>query len=173
MTLILTDYTALLNKLRAHRVVVIEGARCTGKDYLIGRICADDPARQVYEALKPRKKFMVDNGSLTLPARLDIQQSHLWSLDVFRQLPDLSVLVNRSMLTSMYFDGPDDERFTLWRNMLEALDALVVLLSPPARVHAQRIAKAGRAAEAVSIEAETQGIRRHAAALGDRLVVFS
>lgn len=166
---VVTTLESLLEAVSGTRVVVIEGARCTGKDHLISRI----PGYQVYEVLKPRKQFMdrLTGGLANLPGSLDIQQSHLWTLDVLRQL-DVKVLINRSMLSSLYFDGFSQDRFTMWKSMLKTIGAMVVLVSPSIVDHRARIVKAGRSAEAESIIAERNGIQRHALDL-EGLVVFS
>lgn len=166
------DIVTSFSALRARplpRVILVEGARCAGKDHLIARL--DD--YQSYEVLKPRKQFLdrMTGGVKGLPAGLEIQQSHLWTLDVLRQL-DVKCVVNRSMLSSLYFDGFDQERFTLWSNLVRTIGAMVLLVQPSLVEHQRRIQRAGRAAEAESILAERSGIARHASEVPG-LVVFS
>ena len=177
MISILTAYDSLAALMSKYRVIIVEGSRCTGKDHLISRFLATYKDFHGYELLKPRKQFVqgsLDGKVRNLPAGLDIQQGHLWSLDVFRQIPDLKVVINRSMLTSQYFDGPNDERFELWVNMLKGLDALVVLVQPSEREHSKRIAKMARMSESASISSERIGIQRYAAKLPkEMLVIFS
>lgn len=172
---IITSASELFSKIADRRIVVVEGARCTGKDHLIDRLVRQDPTRVVYEALKPRKAFLEkSSGSLrNIPGNLDIQQSHLWSLDVFRQFPAARAVINRSMLTSAHFDGFNEDRFTMWKNLLAQLGGVVVLLCPSARTHAHRIAKAGRADESESISVEQTGIQRFASMLDpENLILF-
>lgn len=174
--LILAKTDELFPLLVKYRIVIVEGARCVGKDHLIERFTTAHPAYLPYEVMKPRKKFMDEiSGSLhNLPGGIDIQQSHLWTMDVFRQFRDLKVVVNRSMLTSQHFDGQHEERFTMWQNLLKTVNGIVVLVNPPDRSHAKRIASAGRLAETESIYAEKIGIQRFAAMLDPaRLCVFS
>ncbi|TXH14540.1 MAG: hypothetical protein E6R03_09125 [Hyphomicrobiaceae bacterium] len=161
-------YEQLKAKLSS-RIVIVEGPRCAGKDFLIGPL-SKDLDYQVYECLKPRKQYLAGlGGSLSnLPADLDIQQAHLWSLDVFRQIP-IRVIINRSMLTSQYFDGPHSDRLSMWVKMVQDLEAQLVLLLPSDQVHARRIAKAGRSSESTSIYAERLGIMRVASSLTKQL----
>lgn len=165
---IVNTYEVLKNALSS-RLIIVEGPRCAGKDYLIGML-AKDLGYHTYEVLKPRKQFLAGlHGSLAnLPADLDIQQSHLWSLDVFRQIP-INVIVNRSMLTSQHFDGPHADRLAMWAKLVQDLEAQVVLVLPTDQVHARRIAKAGRSAESTSIYAERLGIIRVATSLTEQL----
>lgn len=154
--------------------IIVEGPRCSGKDHLIREFLQRNPAFSSYEVLKPRKQFLAQgvSGNLSnLPADLDIQQSHLWTLDVFRQLRP-KVIVNRGMLSSYHFDGPHSERLAMWCRMVKDLDAVVVLVLPVQRIHSKRIAAAGRVSEATSISVEKAGILRAATEsdLGDRLI---
>lgn len=160
--------SSLYPLISSSRIIIVEGPRCSGKDYLIRDFVLKYPSYQVYEVLKPRKQFLSGvNGNLSnLPADLDIQQSHLWSLDVFRQV-NVPVVINRSMLTSFYFDGPHQERLDMWSRMVKDMDAKVVLVLPADRIHAKRIASAGRSAEATSISAEKAGIIRASMACTD------
>lgn len=167
--MILVNTYDKLKDLITSNLVIVEGPRCAGKDFLIGRL-STDLSYHTYEVLKPRKQFLAGlHGSLSnLPAGLEIQQSHLWSLDVFRQVP-VKVIVNRSMLTSQHFDGPNPDRLAMWAKLISDLQAQVVLVLPSDHVHARRIAKAGRSAEATSIYAERIGILRAASSLTEQI----
>ncbi len=173
MTNIIARFSELMPAIKDYRVVVVEGARCVGKDHLISRIVEADPARMVYECLKPRKQFLQPNGRAGgLPAGLEMQQSHIWVLDVLRQL-QARVIINRSMPSSLYFDGPNNERADMWVKLMEAVDGVTVLVTPTERSHARRIARAGRSAESTSIQVERNGIQRAVAALPqNRVIVF-
>lgn len=169
------DHNTLFKAISNYRVIVVEGARCTGKDYLIHEFTKSPYGKgySVYEALKPRKQFLqtFTGGLRNLPAGLEIQQSHLWTLDVFRQIPDLKVIINRAMLSSLHFDGISLERFTFWQTLLQSIGGIVVHVDPSEKVHAQRIAKANRVSETESIYVEQIGIKKFAMQLPKDLVI--
>lgn len=85
-----------------------------------------------------------------------------------RQQPDLKVICNRSMLSSMHWDQPHAERFGVWQMMLEKLDAVVVMVEPTFDEHRRRIAKAGRSSELKSIIGERRALTGWAHEIEDR-----
>lgn len=171
---ILSTYDELAKAVADVPVVVIDGSRCSGKDYLISRLVESDPASKVYEILKPRKKWVEStNGKVgQLPCDLDMQQGHIWTMDIIRQMVDIRIIVNRGMLSSQHFDGPDSDRLQMWSSMLSSMSGKVILLHPPLPSLAKRIAKAGRQAESESIHLERNSLRRHAMVMDPALVLI-
>lgn len=170
---VIKSYTDLVSKLAGKSIVVVEGARCTGKDHLIGRLSRSIAGSSYFEIMSPRKKYMDANGSVKLPDGVSIQQGHLWVIECLRQLRG-PFIVNRGMLSGQYFDTPNRTLFEMWINMMKEHNGVVVLLHPEIGDHSARIRAARRSAEASSISAEKVGLQRLAQELPENmLLVFS
>lgn len=167
------SYSELVDSLSGKSIIVVEGARCTGKDHLIKRLQASIHDSTYFEILSPRKRYSDENGSVRLPPGVSIQQGHLWTVECLRQLKG-PFIVNRGMLSGQYFDTPNRNLFEMWINMMKEHNGVVVLLHPEIGDHSARIRAARRSAEASSISAEKVGLQRLAQELPeDMLLVFS
>lgn len=155
----LQTFERLCEAVQGCRVLVVEGARGVGKDHLCDRLCGHFGHRY-YEYLKPRKSHVDSKGSVQerLPAGYEVQQSSFWVFDFLRQQPDLKVVCNRSLLSSMHWDGPRPDRLEVWSQMLTALEGKVIMVIPTPGEHRRRLVKRRRSHELNAAEAEYRGI---------------
>lgn len=140
--------------------IVVDGPRSCGKSYFVSNaaLLSSRPVVSVGHGIVPRKQVFTDaaKGSSNYQAYgLDIPQSHVWLLDTLFQLMPLSTLppvVDRSLLSAVWFQGVSASLWRAWLNMLTKTDATLVLLSVDKAVHQQRAAKAGLDWESVERE---------------------
>lgn len=138
------------------RLVIVEGARGSGKTYFINKL-AEEMGAKVYSTGGDRKKFLEDQKSGRvnfIEGKLDIRQGALHVLDFIMQvgLPEVPVIFDRSYHSTWVFNDrydPDSQirsldifdprekkipvktipgsRLMLYHGRLRAMRALVIL----------------------------------------------
>lgn len=153
-----------LKECSRHRVLVVEGHRCSGKDYFIQSLLESNPEFLHYEIFKPRKRHKTLDGSLQLPDALNIRQGHYWCLDVIKQIvnqdPKLKVVLNRSLISNFAFEGEDPKIKKHWITALQECGGHIIMIRPSDDDAMERIQKAGRQSEVVSIFKERSAMDR-------------
>jgi thymidylate kinase len=155
------------------RIIVFEGARCSGKSRLIDIVSKDLWYFDVYECAKPRKQWMDSTGSVTkLPKYLDLSQSTFWVFDLLNQIDALCVIFNRSVPSNAYYDreyaGEKLEAYDTWMNKL---GGVTVYVDNPMQDYITFLDSAGRIDELADGTAEKAGIKENILRLNQHPVI--
>lgn len=139
-----TNLSELAAELEGNMVpVIFEGPRYVGKTYTVARLSEmlKRPAITAGRAIKTRKDVMGTNrpdrathktGSADYEDfNLSVAQAHLWLLDSWHQSGDFSPLVDRTLISSIWFQhAVYQSHWDLWVRLMVDTGAILVSLEP-------------------------------------------